>query len=111
MEGLIKALIKQPGRDAAEITIGNDLKSLQGAVGGYIEDVNMRGVPFVRIIVDEEGKLKRKQPNVALERDILVGTILVVGCQEDQEEFISLTEQQLSDAKAWLAERAIKGGV
>lgn len=93
----ITALLVEPGRQPRVVEIANDLKSLQDAVGGYIEVV----YPFedpVCLIVNEEGKilgLPRNRPiHVNGKRvDILCGTFLVVGA--GGEEFCSLTPEQV----------------
>lgn len=56
------------------------LEELQAHVGGYIEMLDVGDGR--KLIVDEEGKLKRLAPNYAAtmlyRRDVLVGTVLVI---------------------------------
>lgn len=59
-------------------------------VGGYIEPF---GMDDVIAIVNEEGKILGLEPNRRYGNDILVGNIVIVG--DGEEEFISLTEEQI----------------
>lgn len=59
-------------------------------VGGYIETF---GMDDVIAIVNEEGKILGLEPNRRYGNDILVGNIVIVG--NGEEEFISLTEEQI----------------
>ena len=59
-------------------------------VGGYIEPF---GMDDVIAIVNEEGKILGLEPNRRYGNDILVGNIIIVG--DGEEEFISLTEEQI----------------
>ncbi len=62
------------------------LKSLQGAVGGYIEIVNAPNGKL--IVLDEEGKLKGKAVNLVATRlygnpnDVIVGDVVI--CDKDE---------------------------
>ena len=59
-------------------------------VGGHIEPF---GMDEVIAIVNEEGKILGLEPNRRYGNDILVGNIVIVG--DGEEEFISLTEEQI----------------
>lgn len=59
-------------------------------VGGHIEPF---GMDDVIAIVNEEGKILGLEPNRRYGNDILVGNIVIVG--DGEEEFISLTEEQI----------------
>ena len=59
-------------------------------VGGHIEPF---GMDEVIAIVNEEGKILGLEPNRRYGNDILVGNIIIVG--DGEEEFISLTEEQI----------------
>lgn len=69
-----------------EIFSPGSLKDYQAAVGGYIEPIYLKDAV---VLVDEEGLLKRKEPNVLLERFLtevggplaqrVVGDALIVG--------------------------------
>ena len=91
----ITALLVEPGRQPRTVEIANELKSLQDAVGGYIEVV----YPFkdpVCLIMNEEGKiigLPQNRPIFIDGKfvDMLVGSFLVVG--DGGEDFCSLTPE------------------
>lgn len=95
----IKVLLVKPSCKPVAIEIDDGLKSLQNAVGGYIEAV----YPFedpVAIICNEEGKLIPLTPNRALYDDngkmydIICGDFLVVGLTEDN--FGSLSNELIA---------------
>lgn len=70
--------------------IPNELQPIQDLIGGYIEVVPLwRGVVA---LVDEEGKLKNRAPNVWVEElnDWLCGTVII--CGVDGEDFCDLPE-------------------
>lgn len=95
----LTVLLIEPERYPKVVQIGSDLKSLQQAVGGWIEAV----YPWedkAAIILNEEGKINQLPLNRALRTedgeiyDITAGNMLVVGLGE--ENFTSLTKDQLS---------------
>jgi len=92
----IKAIVVEPGREPAVHSIENNLESLQGLVGGYIQAVYPYDDP-VAIICNEEAKLEGLPLNRALRDedgdvyDIVAGTFLIVGLTED--DFGSLTDE------------------
>lgn len=98
MDEKIKALVIEPQKPPCVQEIGSDLKSLQEAVGGYIEAVYPYEEPAA-LIVNEEGKLEGLPLNRSLRDDdgnvfdISAGTMLVVGLGD--ETFCSLTEDQI----------------
>lgn len=83
MKEVIRAIVKEPGKAPQEELIGNDLKSLQKRVGGYIETVT--AAEDLVIIRNEEGKLLGLPYNCTLLGEPFVGTILFIGV--DGEEF------------------------
>lgn len=95
----LKAVIVRPGRFATIEEICSDLKSLQEAVGGYIEQV----CPWndeVALICNEDGKNKGLPMNRGLYSDsndhelldIIYGPFFIVGLGE--ENFRSLTDEE-----------------
>lgn len=86
----IKALCVEPGKAPVVTVLGNDLRSLQKAVGGRIELVTIADDACV--LCNEEGKLIGLEGNRRLGNDILTGTFYVVGFRGD--EFVSLTDSQ-----------------
>ena len=68
----MEVLLVEPGKEARIAEIGSDLKSLQAAVGGYIEAAYFFDDP-VALICNEEGKVQ----------DIIAGPFFVCGLGED----------------------------
>ena len=84
----MKALKIEPGKAPERIDIGNELEALQDAVGGYIQVLYPDQHRPVGLICNEEGKCMGLKPNRALYRggkpyDVIVGTFLVVGVDEE----------------------------
>lgn len=98
----MRVLIVEPGSYPREAEIGNDLRSMQNVVGGYIEPV---APPFHQddaiIVCNEEGKICGLPPNrpVRLDNgeifDIIAGTFFICRAPEDSECFESLTDRQM----------------
>ena len=90
----------EPGKAPYETQIGNDLRSMQGAVGGYIQAVYPYEEP-VALVCNEEGKLDGLPLNRALRDsdgdiyDIVAGSFFIVG----------LGESDFTDLPHGLAER------
>lgn len=95
-------LFKAP-REVAEVReIPNTLKALQELVGGYIEATPFDG--DLRLVVNEEGKLMRLEPNVlAPTFDVLVGPV-VVTAYDGKGDFRSLTEAEIYFSKEYLTD-------
>lgn len=87
-----------PNKVPSRVELGNDLCSLQGAVGGYIEEVYPFDDP-VALVVNDEGKLNGLPLNRALRDDdghiydVVAGSFLVVGLGES--DFTSLSPELL----------------
>ena len=92
------AVVKRCGK-AAEIThISGELGELQDIVGGLIEPLALDG--DTDIICNDEGKILGMPVNVVLGEgprgdepdivDILCGDIVIVGCDREKGEFVSL---------------------
>ncbi len=96
-EQSIKVLRVQPHCIPDVIELGNDLRSLQAAVGGHIEIVGLES--GVGILLNEEGKLLQMEPNRRFGRDILVGVFYVVGSDSDSGELISLSDELIQKYK------------
>ncbi len=86
----------EPKREPEAVTVENTLHKLQQMVGGYIEVIDVSNT--VCIIVNEEGKLNNLTPNRRFNGDILVGTILIVGL--DDENLASLLSDDLATYEA-----------
>lgn len=84
----IQVLKVEPGKAPESVSMPNTLKSLQAAVGGYIEAVGLDC--GATLICNEEGKLMGLPANRRLGDDVIAGTFLVVG--EADGEFCSLSD-------------------
>lgn len=93
----MKVLMIEPEKAPRETEIGNDLKSMQQAVGGYIEAVYPFADP-VALVCNEEGKLIGLPLNRKLgDYDILAGTFFICGLSEDN--FDSLSPEHMEKYK------------
>lgn len=92
-----------PYEEPEEVTISNDLDTLQKAVSigapfkGYIEVLPLD--EKAAMIMNEEGKLIPLMPNRIFYDDVIYGTFYVVGIKDD--EFVSLTKKQLKYYKKY----------
>jgi len=84
-------LMIHPGLEPYPALIQNDLRSLQGVVGGYIETVTLSDTAV--LVCNEEGKLNRLKSNRKFGDDMLVGTFFIVGYKG--EEFVSLSDSDI----------------
>ena len=116
----ITVLYKEPYEPPREITISNTLEQLQRMVNGNIEVITAViycGTSRCLIaICDEEAKLKQPKPSPNLllrslikRPDIVRGPVVI--CAAENEEFDSLTEDELQIAETWLRMvEIVKGG-
>ena len=99
----MNVLMVEPGKAPYETQIGNDLRSMQGAVGGYIQAVYPYEEP-VALVCNEEGKLDGLPLNRALRDadgdiyDIIAGIFFIAG----------LGESDFTDLPHELAERFVE---
>lgn len=91
-EDKIKVVIVEAGKLPATQYIGNDLKSMQEVVGGYIEEVILDDGTV--LICNEEGKLRGLKPNRRVGNDIIAGTFFIAG-DDGSEDLVSLTDEQI----------------
>ena len=85
----MKALLIRTDNSVEEIEVDGDLKSLQDAVGGFIELLSL--TDDAHAYIDEEGKLKDKKINTVayylchklgvgfMPGDMIVGDMIVLG--------------------------------
>ena len=84
----MKVLMVEPHKNAYESDIGNDLKSMQEAVGGSIEAAYFFEEP-VSLVCNEEGKINGLELNRSVRNedneimDIVAGTFFICGLNED----------------------------
>lgn len=81
---------------------GDTLHAMQELVGGYIECATPAQLreQGIELIVNEEGLLAQLPPNEKLFPFFLVGQVIAVGVGE--EDFISLTPEQIEYLNNWL---------
>ena len=77
MEGK-RALFVTPHHTPVEIHIGNDLKSMQRAVGGLIEMICPFEDESAILVCNEEGKLNGMEGNRRLEGDVIAGPFFII---------------------------------
>lgn len=91
-----RVICKEPGKEPEIIKIGKDLRAEQEIVGGNIETV-----PFTEgtiLVCNEEGKLDGLLPNIKYgNSDVIVGTFFIIGDDEQNCDFRSLTEDEIDE--------------
>ena len=96
MEEKIKVIKVEPRKEPEVVMLKNEYKDLSAAVGGLIQVV----YPYsdkVGLMLNDEGKLLRMEPNRSLKDedgniyDVIAGTFYVVGL--DEENFGSLSDE------------------
>ena len=96
----IKVMLYEVGKRGRVVEIGNDLKSMQELVGGYIEVVPLED--DLVVVCDEEGILKYLPINRVMllrgQRVPIHGTFFVTKCAFGAEEFETLKPYDI----AWL---------
>ena len=99
-ENKIRVVLCEPGENARIAEIGNDLKSLQDAVGGLIEVYYGLDDPSCFIVCNEEGKINGLEPcrgiydNDGNIIEVICGPFFICSEREDGE-FASLSEDDL----------------
>jgi hypothetical protein len=93
-------LKKEPEKEIELTTIENDLKSLQEAVGGYIETVTL--AKDLVIICNEEGAIEDLPYNCEVLGVNFYGTILFAGAQGD--EFTDLKPKVANEVRKMVEE-------
>lgn len=91
-------IIKEPNSEPVVSNIDSDLNTLQNLVGGYIEYIKF-DINFV-IIINEEGCIKRLDPNIKYGDKILVGTIIISSVENG--EFTSLPQKSINKILGYL---------
>ncbi|MBD5129362.1 MAG: DUF3846 domain-containing protein [Ruminococcaceae bacterium] len=89
----MKVVMVEPNKPAYVTEIGNDLESLQKAVGGgLIEMIGYLHDPDAIMVGNEEAKLIGMEGNRRFDDGIVAGSFFV--CGDDGEDFCSLTDEQ-----------------
>ena len=106
----MRALIKEPRKNAVIKDIKNDLKELQGIVGGYIETVTITSDAVV--ICNEEGRLLGLPYNCNICGADFVGTIVLAGVQGDEFTDLGWTEAEIEDIGLFIRkDKPLKRGI
>ena len=89
----MKVVMVEPNKPAYVTEIGNDLESLQKAVGGgLIEPIGYLHDPDAIMVGNEEAKLIGMEGNRRFIEGIVAGPFFI--CGDDGEDFCSLTDEQ-----------------
>ena len=89
----MKVVMVEPNKPAYVAEIGNDLESLQKAVGGgLIEPIGFLHDPDAIMVGNEEAKLIGMEGNRRFSEGIVAGPFFI--CGDDGEDFCSLTDEQ-----------------
>ena len=103
-------VVKADGDFSVVDIAGNELKTLQGLVGGWIQAVDLK--PNLTLWVNEEGKMVGLPVNgfatemwdsVYGATDVIVGTAVFTGGTDDEGDTIGLSDFQIEALKqVWL---------
>lgn len=107
-EDRITVLVCEVGKYPYTKEIDNELKALRKEIGGGYIQVTYPWTDTAAIVCDDEGKINGLEPNRGLRTDgknfgtadgelydVVAGTFLVVGLDNDECEFVSLTDKQI----------------
>lgn len=89
----MRIVIKKAGQFPEVKEIKGTLENLKEIVGGYIECISI--YDNLICVCNEEGKLLKLPPNFLFMGDIIVGDVFF--CAGAEEEFISLSDNQVQD--------------
>jgi Domain of unknown function (DUF3846) len=92
-EQKIRAVLINVGEAPKIVEIENELEAFQKIVGGYIECVSI-GFDMI-MVINEEGKLLELPPNIDLGYDVIAGNAVIVGVDQTNGEFTSLSRLQM----------------
>lgn len=98
MKKLLTALLVEPGFPCQPVLVEDNIKAMQGVVGGHIESISCKPDP-IAILCDEDAKGKALPMNRVLMapdqsfRDIIHGPFLIVQTKGDK--FVSLSDPML----------------
>ena len=105
----LRVLIVEPGKAPYEQEIPSGLTAMQNIVGGLIQALYPFWGPVV-LICNDEGKLlglpmnrALREPHTGKPYDIVCGTFLICGAPPDEEDFTSLTDEQIQHYKTVFA--------
>lgn len=81
MSRLLKAIVKEPGKEPEEFIVADDYKELKSIVGGHLESVTVE--EGLVVLCDDEGRLNGKPYNCWFDGINFVGTIVVLGSKDE----------------------------
>lgn len=95
----IRVLVVEPNKmQGNDVLIDNSGNEIRGIIGGWMETWRPFGDENIIFIMNEEGKLLNLTPNRLLchqSMDYVAGTF-IVAAYDDEGEFISLTDEQVT---------------
>lgn len=96
----MKVLIVAPGAKPEEREIDGSLETMQSIVGGTIQAIYPFEA-FIALICNDEGKLNCMPMNRMLweRNDVICGTFFLCRALPNEEEFSSLTDEELAQYK------------
>ena len=97
----IRVIYKRVGFDPVEVTIDNELDTMQRMVGGYIETLTLPGINTV-LLFDEDGKLDDRAKNFDLPwNNYIAGAAVFAGI--DGEDFADCPISEAELREIWPA--------
>lgn len=100
----IRVIYKRVGFDPVEVTVDNELETLQRMVGGPIETVQFS--PDCVILCDEEGKIDGRPVNFPFRGDRICGSAMWVGVKGEHFTDCPLTLSTFKFFYPWYFEEA-----
>ena len=92
----LRIVLKKVGRIPKIMNIENTLEAKQELVGGLIEVVG--GLPNkILLVCNEEGKIDNLLPNLMFDFDYIAGDCFFIGDDRENENFKSLTDEQINE--------------
>ena len=77
MSRLLKAIVKEPGKEPEEFIVADDPKELENIIDGYLESVTVE--EDIVVLCDELGRRNGKPINCWFDGINFRGTIIVLG--------------------------------
>ena len=91
---MLQVVFKKPNEKPMQMEIEDTLEKLQELVEGYIEVIKANDDGSILMVVNEEGQLKRLEPNIWIGNTCIVGNVVFVQNKFDSE-FHSLTDDMV----------------
>ena len=104
----LKILLKRVGRESELAEIENTLEAKQKLVNGLIEVVPLEQDEDLLIVCNEEGKILSLPPNTLFDFDYIAGDYFIVGDDNENGDFKSITEEQFNKIKPFIDSKSYK---